>query len=473
MGVMDTSVPFITDNDGTPVKHALNAFYHTPNMERLAESGVRFSQFYAQSVSSPSRISLITGQNSTRHGATNWINTNSNNRGQFGPAEWNWEGVTADAPTLPAVLREAGYKTIHVGKAHFGPIGRDGEFPDNIGFDVNIAGSAVGEPGSYFGEDGYGNIRGFKARAVQGLEKYHGTDTFLTDALTIEAKAQVEAAVKEGKPFFLHMSHYALHATDGKFPTDERYADRYRGLGYPDTAVQFGALVEGMDWSLGELVAQLNELGIAENTFIIFVGDNGSDSRLGTNVKGYTSSAPLRGMKATEYEGGVRVPFIASWATPNAKNPVQKSLSIEGGDVQCQRATIMDIYPTILNIAGTQAPANYVVDGVDIRTQMLGKYDKKRPNTVLMHFPHQHRGQYFTTFIEGDWKIIYRYEPATDKPTCELYNLATDPYETTDLASGNMAKCNEMIVKMTTQLDAEQAKFPENRAGKVFRPRTL
>ena len=139
MGLMDTSVPFIADESGQPVRHPLNDWYHTPNMERLAKQGICFSTFYAQSVSSPSRASIMTGQNATRHGVTNWINAESNNRNPFGPPQWNWKGLRKDMPTMPRVLQQAGYKTIHVGKAHFGCMGSEGENPLNIGFDVNLS----------------------------------------------------------------------------------------------------------------------------------------------------------------------------------------------------------------------------------------------------------------------------------------------------------------------------------------------
>lgn len=123
----------------------------------------------------------MTGQNATRHGVTNWINAESNNRTPFGPPEWNWKGLREDMSTMPKVLQQAGYKTIHVGKAHFGCMGSEGENPLHLGFDVNIAGSGIGHPGSYYGEWGYGHIKGQKARAVPDLEKYHGTDIFLSE----------------------------------------------------------------------------------------------------------------------------------------------------------------------------------------------------------------------------------------------------------------------------------------------------
>ncbi|MCH1407551.1 MAG: sulfatase-like hydrolase/transferase, partial [Verrucomicrobiales bacterium] len=152
MGVMDTSVPFLTDENGEPKKYPLNNFYRTPSLERLAAQGIRFNQFYAMSVCSPTRISIMTGQNAARHRATNWINPWGNNAGENGPPNWDWEGLSFGDLTLPGVLKESGYRTIHVGKGHFGPKDFPGADPANLGFDVNIAGRSVGAPGSYFGE---------------------------------------------------------------------------------------------------------------------------------------------------------------------------------------------------------------------------------------------------------------------------------------------------------------------------------
>ncbi|MGB1875088.1 MAG: sulfatase-like hydrolase/transferase, partial [Akkermansiaceae bacterium] len=122
MGIMDTSVPFLADDAGNPKRYPLNDYYRTPGMERLARQGIRFNQYYAMSVCSPTRISIMTGQNAARHRATNWINPTKDNGGSFGAAGWNWVGLKKGDVTLPGVLRESGYKTIHVGKAHFGPM---------------------------------------------------------------------------------------------------------------------------------------------------------------------------------------------------------------------------------------------------------------------------------------------------------------------------------------------------------------
>jgi arylsulfatase A-like enzyme len=121
MGVMDTSVPFLTGADGQPKRYPLNDWYRTPGMERLASNGVRFNQFYAMSVCSPTRISILTGQNAARHRTTNWINPRTDNAGPQGAPDWNWAGLAKGDVTLPGILRGEGYRTIHVGKGHFGP----------------------------------------------------------------------------------------------------------------------------------------------------------------------------------------------------------------------------------------------------------------------------------------------------------------------------------------------------------------
>jgi arylsulfatase A-like enzyme len=222
MGVMDTSVPFLTDATGKPKRYPLNDYYRTPNMERLSARGIRFSDFSSMSVCSPTRIALMTGQNAARHRTTNWINPDRDNAGPQGAPDWNWHGLKPGDVTLAGLLREAGYRTIHVGKGHFAPRADAGADPSKIGFDVNVAGASIGAPGSYYGMENFGAKNPKRAQAaVPHLEKYHGREIFLTEALTIEANAHVADAVKAGKPFFLYFAQYAVHAP---FNSDPRFA---------------------------------------------------------------------------------------------------------------------------------------------------------------------------------------------------------------------------------------------------------
>ena len=459
MGMMDTSVPMMKGEDGKVKKYPLNDFYVTPNMERLASQGKAFSEFYAMSVCSPSRASIMTGLNAARHHTTQWIDPKRNNRGSHGPYAWQWKGITPEDKTIVTELKKAGYKTIHAGKAHFGPVGSYAEFPDKIGFDVNVAGCSIGRPDSYYGKKNFG--RGL--RQVPGLEKYHGQDIFLTEALTIEMKNEISKAVKEGKPFFAHMSHYALHSP---FDMDKRFEDMYsekcKKLGYDRRQHAFASLVTGMDKSLGDLIDHLENLGVAENTFIIFLGDNGTDSPIKFNRQKVGPSAPLKGFKAMKYDGGMRIPAIFSWAKP-ARNKFQRHSPVKQGVVTDRFRNICDLMPTILSVAGLKTDLKF--DGVSLRKILADKDKGTEKDSFLMHFPHQHRDSYFTTYRHGDWKVVYNYH-AQGAKRYELYNLKKDLAEQQNLASKNPEMLKEMMRRLNSSLEEHQAQYPLSKKGK-------
>jgi arylsulfatase A-like enzyme len=464
MGVMDTSVPFLTDEAGRPVRHPLNRFYRTPFMERLAARGIRFNNFCAMSVCSPSRISMLTGQNAARHRTTNWINPDQNNTGPSGPPEWNWRGLGRGSVTLPRLLQQAGYRTIHVGKGHFGPRGSEGEDPTNLGFDENVGGSSIGQPGSYHGRKNYGATGPKATHPVPHLEKYHGSEVFLTEALTREAKAQVSTAFGDGVPFFLHFAHYAVHAP---FDADPRFAAHYEASGRPAPAQAFATLIEGMDASLGAMLDHLEALGIADNTLVLFLGDNGSDAPLGGPHE-VACAAPLRGKKGSHYEGGMRAPFIAAWAASAPDHPNQRRLPIAAGAIQGQLAAVHDIFPTILKAAGIGPPDGHVVDGVALDTLLTGNRDAARAEKFLMHYPHApHRSDYFTSLRNGPWKVVYHYVPsqASDGSHYQLFHLGDDPFESTDLAATQPDELRRQMEVLIDELEACRALYPVDRDG--------
>ncbi|WP_242206286.1 sulfatase [Aestuariivivens insulae] len=456
MGLMDTSVPFLTGSDGKPEKHSLNDFYRTPNMEMFAKQGIRFTNFYAHSVCSPTRISILTGQNSARHKATNWIKSEENNKNEFGPKDWNWKGLTKASVTLPRVLQQQGYRTIHVGKAHFGPFNSEGEDPLNLGFDINIGGSSIGQPGSYFGADGFGHIAGNKARAVEGLEKYHGKDIFLTEALTLEAIFEITKAKEEGKPFFLNMAHYAVHAP---FQSDPRFSDHYKDSGKSPNAQAYATLIEGIDKSLGDIIQHVKKLGLGENTLILFLGDNGSDAPLPVK-EGYSSSSPIKGKKGNHWEGGMRVPFIASWITPNKDAFCQKETIIKQNAIQQQMGTILDIFPTLCRVAKVNKKEGYILDGFSLQDQLSNRKNHKRNELFLNHFPHSHRSSYFTSMVKSDWKIIYHFQ-IDGSPDYELYNLKEDPFEFNNLSDKNVKQLKLMMEALIVEMKDKSALYPE------------
>ena len=232
-----------------------------------------------------------------------------------------------------------------------------------------------------------------------------------------------------------------------------------------------------MDKSLGDLMDHIERKGVAENTLILFVGDNGSDAPLG-DTYGYFSSAPLRGKKGTCYEGGLRVPFIAGWAKPGKAN----SFSISENAVHNQQiGTVMDIYATILDATGTKNPGNHVIDGVNLIPQLQGKNNPDRPDHFLCHFPHSHRSSYFTTYRKGDWKLIYRYRTTGNAEQraikskkalskYELYNLKDDPYEKTNLADQKPNRLKIIVKQMMAQLDVEGAQYALDSSKEELRP---
>lgn len=457
MGLMDTSVPFMTDGNGNPVKYPLNMFYRTPNMEKLAKQGVRFTNFYAHSVCSPTRASILTGQNSARHGVTNWIKSEENNRTEYGPVDWNWKGLTKESVTLPRILQQEGYKTIHVGKAHFGPFNSHGENPLNLGFEVNIAGSSIGEPGSYLGTEGFGHTGGNKKKAVSGLEKYHGRDIFLTEALTLEANLAISKAKEEGKPFFLNMAHYAVHSP---FYSDPRFAENYKNSGKSEKAQAYATLIEGIDKSLGDIIQHVKDLGLGENTLILFLGDNGSDAPLPIEDD-YSSSSPVKGKKGNHWEGGMRVPFIASWVLPNEKTSCQEKTPIARNAVQQQQGTIMDIFSTLCQVANVNYPKGYIIDGFELQEQFNGGQNLDRNELFLNHFPHgNHRSNYFTSLVKSNWKIIYHYQ-VDDQPRYELFNLKEDPFETKNIAEENTEQLKIMMKVLSDEMKSKKALYPE------------
>lgn len=459
MGWQDTSVPFHTQR--TP----LNDKSRTPNMEKLAASGVKFTQAYACSVCSPTRVSLITGMNAARHRVTNWTLSKDTSTDAKHPTlefpAWNVNGVCAEpgverttvASPLPMLLRQAGYRTIHVGKAHFGAVDTPGADPCNLGFDVNIAGHAAGGPGSYLGEQ---NFSGKWPAArdiwdVPGLEQYHGKDIFLTEALTLEACKAMDHAVADRKPFFLYMAHYAVHVP---YAEDKRYYQRYRDAGLDPKEAMYAALVEGMDKSLGDLLANLDRHGIADKTIVLFMSDNGGLSAHERGGTPNTHNAPLSSGKGSAHEGGIRVPMIVRW--PGVTEPAST----------CNRPLIIeDFFPTILEMAGVKsAKTRQKVDGVSFVPLLKRTPTEPKERAFYWHYPNNWgpKGPGIgasSTIRKGDWKLIYCHAGQR----YELFNIADDLGETRNLASQQAQRVADLAGELSRYLQSVGAQMPSDR----------
>lgn len=462
MGAMDTSVPFYYDSSGQPVVTPLNQRYRTPNMASLAASGMKFTSAYACNVCTPSRVSLMTGLNATRHHVTTWTalaspqdtGDSATAHNLVPPADWRKAGIDPAATTLPRLLQAAGYRTIHTGKGHFGPNSETVGDPRMIGFDRNIAGSALGGPGSYLGTQNF--VKSNPAHQVPGLQAYHGQEIFLTEALTREMTREIAAAATDQVPFFAYLSHYAVHATFED--ADPRFTANYPQLGGYEK--NFATLVEGMDRSLGDVLQRLRDLGQAANTLVVFTGDNGTDAPIPFGAGQIGPAAPFRGKKTHAYEGGLRVPLLVSWAERDATNPFQQRLPIPAGGVCHDMTLIWDLMPTLLGTAGLEIPAG--LDGHDLAPYLRGEPGTHRPQEFVLNFPHSHQYEDFYVMMRsGPWKLIYRYLTKS----YELYNLANDTGEQSNLAShpGHAARLMSLSRRMIRRLGELDYQPPRER----------
>ncbi len=464
MGWQDTSLPFWNQ------KTMYNERYETPNMERLARQGMMFTQAYACSISSPTRCSLMTGCNAARHRVTNW--TLEKDKSTDGETEvlnlpvWNINGIAQVSGTehtfvgtsFVELLRENGYHTIHCGKAHWGAIDTPGENPCHFGFETNICGHAAGGLATYLSERNYGHDEKgnpTSLMAIPGLEHYWQTGTFATEALTQEALKALDKAKAYNQPFYLYMSHYAIHIPIDK---DMRYYEKYKQKGLSDKEAAYASLIEGMDKSLGDIMDWLEKNGEADNTIILFMGDNGGYAS-GSGWRDeplFTQNYPLTAGKGSAYEGGIREPMIVAW--PKVVKP----------GTRCDKyLMIEDYYPTILEMAGiTDYQTPQPIDGVSFVPLLKQTGDPSEGRSLYWNFPNIWAGEHgpgiaaTCTIRQGDWKLIYFYE--TGKK--ELYNIPEDISEKHDVAASHPDIVKRLSADLGTYLRSVDAQRPAFKA---------
>lgn len=451
LGWQDSSQPFAAQR--TPQ----NDTFRTPNVERLCAGGARFTDAYAHTVCSPSRVSLLTGMAPSRHGVTHWTlhrdrPTDPERDGLLRP-EWNVNGLSPDPATpraahvpaertLPGRLRAAGYRTIHVGKAHLGARTTPGADPRALGFDVNVAGHAAGAPSSHLAAKGFLRADGDEVWQVPGLERWHGQDLFLTDVLTTEAIAAADAAVDAREPFFLYLSHYAVHTP---LDADERFVAAHRARGMPEPEARYAALVEGMDHSLGRVLDWLDRRDLADDTIVLFVSDNGGLSANSRGGSPHMHNLPLRSGKGSAYEGGTRVPLAVRWPRRVAPG-TGCSLPVQ----------IDDLLPTICDLVDVDSDC---ADGRSFAPALRGEAMAARP--LFFHHPHYWGSQGpgiepHSSVRDGNHKLIWFYRDAR----CELYDLARDVGETDDLSEREPALASRLRVLLRLHLTSTGARLP-------------
>ena len=400
-----------------------NERLETPNIDRLARQGMRFTDAYAAApVCSPTRAANMTGLSPARLGLTNHIK----DRPDFQPdnavlrSAKTLDHLPLNHVTIAERLKEAGYATAFMGKWHLsGKSGKGGKGEEKYepqwqGFDINIGGCAYGGPPTYF--DPY--------RIYNIPPRRKGE--YLPDRLGDEAMKFIKS--NRDKPFFLALWNYTVH-WPMEAPADliEKYKDRI-GPGIKDA--RYAAMIEAMDAAMGRLFALLDELKLAKDTLVIFTSDNGGYS-------GVADNRPLREGKGTLYEGGIRVPLIVRWTGAVPANTT------------CPTAVIStDFYPTLLEVAGLSPKPGKTLDGESIMPLLTQKSNMKR-KSIFFHYPNYafHRSNRLGAVIRrGDYKLIERY----DDGSVELYNLAEDLSEKKDLAD----QMPKRAARMKTQLDA-------------------
>ncbi len=424
-----------------------STFYETPNLDRLARDGAKFTDAYAACpVCSPTRASILSGQWPQRTGITDYI-------GAPQPPDWKRntklrpapyaDRLALTSPTLAKALKAAGYATFFAGKWHLGPAGW---WPENQGFDHNLGGIDKGGP--------YGGKKYFSPydnpRLPDGPDGEH-----LPDRLASEAAKFI--AANQDRPFFAYFPFYSVHTPLMARPDlQKKYEEKRARLGLAekwgrenprevrlsqDHAI-YAAMIEAMDLAVGKVLAQLDALGLRENTIVIFTSDNGG---LSTSEGWPTSNLPLRGGKGWMYEGGIREPLLVRW--PGVARP---------GSLVDTPVSSPDFFPTLLEAARAKPAPGQILDGVSLVSALRGAATPDR--ALFWHYPHygNQGGAPAAAIRRGPWKLIHWFED----DRVELFHLATDLSETTDLAAREPARAAALRTELTTWLRSVDAQLP-------------
>ncbi len=423
-----------------------STYHQTPNIDALARNGMKFTDAYAAcAVCSPTRASVMTGRYPARIGVTDWIrflpmhdprlrekkvSPYKRKKGKKLACPRNPLWMELDELTLAEVLKTQGYATCHIGKWHLGP---EKYWPDKQGFDHNIGGCDLGLPPTYF--DPYYSDR-FGLGYIETLPPRKKGE-YLTDREADEAVKFIEN--NRDNPFFLYLSHYAVHKPiEAKEKLVKKYENKKGGK---QDNPEYAAMVESVDQSVGKVVKTLEKNGLSENTLIIFTGDNGG-------LLPITNNAPLRKGKGYAYEGGIREPLII--CQPGV---------VPEGTVSDEVVTSVDFFPTVLEYNGIELPKDREIDGVSLVEHLTsgGKKGLGR-DAVYWHFPHYRHDDIvpYSIIRSGNWKLIKRYEGKT----FELFNLEDDIGEKNDFSAEKPNIVKELNNKLENWLESVDAKLP-------------
>lgn len=384
-------------------------FYQTPNIDKLARDGMKFTQAYAACcVCSPTRGAIMTGKYPARTHITDWIPGQMPENPKLIVPNWT-KYLPLTEVSLGRAFHNAGYATASIGKWH---LGSEEYWPEKQGFDINIAGTERPNPKTYFAPYNIPTL------------KEGPPGEYLTDRLGDEVEKFIEN--NKDKPFFLYFPEFAVHLPlQAKKPIIAKYKKRIRE-GMAQTNAIYAAMIESMDDTVGRVRRKLDELNLSDKTVIVFASDNGG--RVPT-----TSNLPLRVGKGSCYEGGTRVPLIVYW--PHVTEP---------GSVCDTPVISMDFYPTLLEIVGEKKAAKKGIDGVSL-IPLLKQNGKLKRDELFWHYPHYQHYQLggttpYGAIRKGDFKLIEFF----DDMRVELYDLKTDIGEQHNLAESMPKKVEEL-----------------------------
>jgi arylsulfatase A len=403
-------------------------YYQTPNIDRLAKQGMRFTQAYAAcAVCSPTRASIMTGKYPARLHLTNWIPGEGDApTNALRIPDWRMF-LPLEEVTIAEALKPLGYASASIGKWH---LGGPKFFPEHQGFDLNVGGADLGSPPSYFWPYKVNN------RAVPGLSTNGHEGDYLTDRLTDAAERFIEQ--NKQRPFFLYFPHYAVHRPlEAKKEVTARYKSRAPDGGQNNPV--YAAMVESVDDSVGRVMRKLADLGLEKNTVVVFMSDNGG---LWPQA---TSNAPLRAGKGYPYEGGIREPLIFKW--PGVTKP---------GSVCATPVCSIDFFPTLVEIAGGTVPGP--IDGLSI-VPLLKQSGTLASRPLYWHYPHywsNSRVRPYGVVRSENWKLVEWYEGMQ----AELYNLKDDPAEADDLAKAKPERVAELRAMLQAWRESVGAQMP-------------
>lgn len=420
--------------------------YETPNIDRLAADGMHFRTGYAAcTVCSPTRAALLTGKYPARTHVTDWIRGHQRPFAKLSVPDWTMK-LEARHRTLAEALDEAGYRTASVGKWHLMPTGEEDMveyFPDRHGFDVNVGGNQWGQPGSYFHPYEHPTREG---RGIGPIPPGGVEGDYLTDRLSAEAAKLIEDFGDES--FFLYFPFYSVHTP---IQAKDEDIEHYQSLvkpGMVHTDPTYAAMITSVDSGVGLVRAKLEAMGLADNTVIIFTGDNGGLDRDGTP----TENAPVREGKGSAYEGGVRTPALVYWpgVTP-------------AGAVSDEPVITMDFYSTIIDIAGIPGQNDFSsqaedIDGLSLVPVLRNPAARLGREALYWHYPHYHTmgARPYSAIRAGDWRLVEFFEDRR----AELYNLKEDVGESRDLAAEMPDKAAELKAMLAAWRDGVGAQLP-------------